>query len=154
MPFSLGIRCSNDDFSYVILKGSKQEPAIVCSDSIKFPAGFARPNSLNWFLQEIITIVDCHSNEIKSVTIKCPEGSVKRSKSNDHRIENEAIVQLAANTKAIKNVSKKVKSTIAKDLGFKGQAKYLETINFSIFPGFRTNNIPLKEALLAAWSSL
>jgi len=52
-------------------------------------------------------------------------------------------------------IFKKVKSTIAKDLGLKGRGHYLRTeLDTSVIPGFAGKPDKEKEAILAAWSEL
>jgi hypothetical protein len=71
------------------------------------------------------------------------------------RIENEAMIFLAAESFGIKQIVRKTKPTIAKDLGLKGKGKYLSThLDTIIFPTFDKETIKLQEAILAAWSSM
>ena len=122
----LGIRCSNKKYAYVVLKGDKNKPEIKKHDQVAFPKGFNRSKELQWFLQEITSILE--KNGINAVAIKGTEGMASRGKSFVERVENEAIVQVASAIKGIKMVYRKVKPTIAKDLGLKGKAKSLETL--------------------------
>jgi hypothetical protein len=54
----------------------------------------------------------------------------------------------------IKPIHKKVKSQIAKGLGQKGNAKYLERVDKSVIDAFDGLSPKLQEAVLAAWSEL
>lgn len=51
-------------------------------------------------------------------------------------------------------VVKKVSSTIAKDLGQKGRARYLAQLDMSWDGQFSDRNAKKKEAILVAWSEL
>lgn len=152
MP-SFGIRCSNTDFSYSILEGSKKAPILKEKHSINYPVGYSLPFSLKWFRQELIEIIK--KNNVDVLVIKCSEGLAARNKTFVDRVSFEGIVLLASAETGIRNVSKKVKSTIAKDLGLKGRAKYLTTIlDTKLIPGFEELTEKEKDATLAAWSEL
>jgi hypothetical protein len=69
-------------------------------------------------------------------------------------VENEAMVFLAASNRGLENVSRKIKSTIAKNLGLKGKAKYLAQLDTSVFPTYAEESTKMQEAILAAWSSM
>ena len=52
-------------------------------------------------------------------------------------------------------IFRKVKSTIAKDLGLKGRGHYLQTeLDTSVIPGFGSKSEKEKDAILAGWSEL
>ena len=148
----LGVRCSNKDFSYVVMSGSQKAPAIVASGSLAYPKNFARPRSLLWFTQEVEQLIKKH--DVQSVVIKRFEGR-SRGGSFEERVEYEAAVYLACARCGITAVCKKVKSTIAKDFGLKGRAHYLETgIDTSVIPAFSSYTDKEQEAILCAWSEL
>lgn len=149
----LGLRCSNNDYTFVILKGDASCPSIMDKGCVSFPKGFNRPHELKWFYQEIEGLI--YKHKIRSITIKGAEGMAARDKSFVSRIENEAVVYLAGFNNGIKKISKKVKSTMAKDLGLKGKAKYLATkLDCSVFPTFNDETPKMQEAILAAWSDI
>lgn len=148
-----GIRCSNSDFCFVVIEGSRKQVKILDRAEVSFPEGYSRPHELKWFLQELELIFCKH--EIKVVSIKVSEGMAVRDNSFVARVENETMVQLVAANKGIKAVHKKMKSRIAKDFGLKGRAKYLITgVDYSVIPYFHSFSTKLQEAILAAWSSL
>ena len=71
------------------------------------------------------------------------------------RVECEAMASLAAANCGSSNVVRKVKPTIAKDLGLPGKAKSLtEKLDHSLVPGL--SDMPDKEfeAVVVAWSEL
>jgi phosphohistidine swiveling domain-containing protein len=149
----LGFRCSNKDYTYVILNGTKEQPEVLCNDTVAFPKDFSRPHELKWFLQEIEELLK--KNEVNSISIKSTEVPARKGNSYDERVENEAMILLTAENFGITQVSKKVKSTIAKDLGLKGKGKYLSTkLDVSVFPNFDRETEKLKDAILVAWSSM
>lgn len=149
----LGIRCSNNDFCYVILSGSSSAPKIEKKDHISFPKRFSRQQSLKWFFQEIEGILKKYP--IKVIAIKGTEGNAPRGKAFVDRIENEAMIYLAAANKDIRRVYRKVYRTIATNFGLRGKAKYLSTkLDCSVFPGFNQENNKMKNAILVAWSSM
>jgi hypothetical protein len=61
---------------------------------------------------------------------------------------------LAGGARGMRAVFKKVKSTIAKDLGQKGRSKYLANLDTSWAPTFDGFSDKEKEAIQAAWSEL
>jgi hypothetical protein len=148
----LGIRCSNTDYCYSVFSGVKKDCSILEKKEVLFPKGFTRPQQLKWFLQEIEDILGRF--DIRAVSIKVSEAMATRNAAFVDRVENEAIIQLAAINNGIKAVYKKVKCTIAKDFGLKGRAKYLARLDYSPVPEFDTFSPKLQEAVLAGWSSL
>jgi hypothetical protein len=77
-----------------------------------------------------------------------------RGRSFEERVEYEAAVYLACARCGLTTACKKVKSTIAKDLGLKGRAHYLETLNTCVIPSFSNYTDKEQEAVLCAWSDL
>lgn len=150
---ALGIRCSNKDYSCCILSGTRDNPLIESNHHVSFPTGYSESDALRWFHQEMEAIFGTASIDL--VGIKRAETMVKRSNSLEQRIQNEAIVSLVAAQKGCTGVSKKVNSTIAKDLGLKGKGKYLKTkLDTSAFPDFDSYPDKMKEAILVAWSCM
>ena len=148
----LGVRCSNKDFTYVIMSGSKENPKINTSETNTYPRNFSKPRVLLWFVQEIELYISRH--DAKRIVLKGFEGR-SRGKTYEQRVEYEAAVFIAAARKGVNAVYLKVKSTIAKDLGLKGRAHYLETsLDTSHIPGYATKTNKEKDAILAAWSEL
>ena len=94
-------------------------------------------------------------HQISRLVIKGPEGLATRGKAFVERTEHEAVAILNAADHGLARVSRKVKATIAKDLGMKGKAKYLDTkLDKSAIDGFDDRSEKVREAILAAWSEL
>lgn len=149
----IGLRCSNKDYSFAILDGSKKKPILIKSDTISFPTGFSRPNSLKWFYQELDEISKKYN--LDCWVLKGTEYMIHKGPSYTVRIENEAMVLLIAANKGDQNVVRKLKAKIAKDLGCKGRAKYLNTdIDLNYVQGYIKSSEKINEAILVAWSSL
>ncbi|MBI1954953.1 MAG: hypothetical protein HYS38_01005 [Acidobacteria bacterium] len=147
----LGIRCSNRDFSYAVLDGTKKSPQLPEVKTIPYPKGFAESQSLQWLYHEIDELRKKYMFD--KIVIKRSEGQT-RGRAFEERVEHEATVMLAAADHGIKAVFKKVKSTIAKDLGQKGWARYLSNLDTSGFPNFSLLTEKQREAVLAGWSEL
>jgi len=148
----LGLRCSNKDYTFAVMDGTKQEPRVIASGNVAFPVGFPKTSSVKWFLQEIETLLASHG--IDKIAIKAFEGRTRGSLFVD-RIDHEAMVFLAASHRGSRAVFRKVKSTIAKDLGLKGRAHYLRTaLDTSVIHAFDDYPEKTQEAILAAWSEL
>lgn len=148
----LGIRCSNKDFTYAVMVGSKKKPVVQHVASVSVPKNFSRPRALHWMVQEIQGLIAKHG--IQKVVMKSFEGRT-RGKTYAERVELEAAVYIAGGMDGMSAIFKKVKSTIAKDLGLKGRAHYLQTsLDTSVIPGFGGKKDKEKEAILAGWSEL
>lgn len=147
----LGVRCSNKDFTYAVLDGTKAAPVLVACETLNLPKGFAPAQSLYWLFQETTGLLSQHS--VSRVVIKRFEGKT-RGGSFETRVEHEAAVMLAAGAEGNHAVFKKVKSTLAKDLGQKGRARYLAHLDTSWAPTYSQLSDKQKEALQAAWSEL
>lgn len=148
----LGIRCSNRDYAFAVLTGTKKLPKLVTSDTVIYPKGYIKPQSLKWFLLDIKDLLKKY--KIKRIVMKKHEGQT-RSKAYEERVEHEAMVSLADADCGVGAVFKKPSSTIAKDLGLKGRAHYLVTsLDTSLIPDYDKLSQKVKEAVLAAWSEL
>jgi hypothetical protein len=148
----LGIRCSNHGYSFAIIDGTKTQPKLIASSSVNAPKGFAKPAQLKWMCQEISDLAKKYS--ISSICMKGSEGLASRGAAFVDRVEMEAMVFVTGCELGIKRVLKKVKSTIAKDLGQKGKAKYLKKLDTSMLLGFADLDEKEQEAVLAGWSNL
>ncbi|MHB8846291.1 MAG: hypothetical protein ACYC7L_16275 [Nitrospirota bacterium] len=149
----IGIRCSTNDFSYAILSGAKASPRLEASATIAFPHGYTRPQALKWFLQELENISADHMLPVWA--IKGTEAIAKKGKEFVERVENEAMIILHAGNIGAESVVRKVKTTIAKDLGLPGKVSALKTdLDVSAFPEYTAAPEKIKEAILVAWSEL
>lgn len=148
---TLGVRCSNTDYTFCILSWDAGSPDIETIKRVAYPTGFTEPETLKWLHQEFEAVLRAHT--IDRVGIKRAETNVKRSNLLEFRIQAEAIVSLAAAQVGCGSVERKVRSTVAKDLGLKGKAKYLQTkLDTSAIPGFDEYSIKEQDAILLAWS--
>lgn len=148
----LGIRCSNRDFTYVVMSGTKSIPQIKSQKAIMLPKNYSKPRALHWFVQEIEHLIEKHKIDV--IVIKGFEGRT-RGKTYEERFELETAAFIAAGKNGINAVFKKVKSTIAKDLGLKGRGHYLKThLDTSAIPDYSQKSDKEKEAILVGWSEL
>jgi hypothetical protein len=106
---------------------------------------------LLWFTLEVEQWIKKYN--VQSVVMKRFEGR-SRGGSFEDRVEYEAAVYLACARCGLTTACKKVRSTIAKDLGLKGRAHYLATLNTSVIPAFSNYTDKEQEAILCAWSDL
>jgi transposase len=148
----LGIRCSNLDFCFVVLTGTKKSPSIHFQGHIQYPKGFKKPASLKWMVAEVRDLLSKY--DIERVVMKGPEPMAKKKSQLIERIEFETAVYIACAQADKKAVFKKVKSTIAKDLGLKGKASYLAKLDTTVLDGFGGLSDKGQEAALAAWTEL
>ena len=71
------------------------------------------------------------------------------------RVEFEAMVSLSAANIGSSNVVRKVKPTIAKDLGLPGKAKSLiNDLDYSLIDGLADMHQKVFESVVVAWSTL
>lgn len=150
---TLGVRCSNTDYTYCILSGNATTPHTESINHVPYPNGFTDAETLRWLHQELQAILDAQA--LDCVAVKRAETNVKRSNSLELRIQAEAIVILAAAEAGCRSVVRKVAATIAKDLGLKGKAKYLQTkLDTTPISNFADYSTKEKEAILVAWSCM
>jgi len=148
----LGVRCSPKDFAYCVIEGTKTNPSLIHTEEVQFPRAYVKPLTLKWLMQEVDDLLKKHS--VDSIALKSSEGLARRGKPFVERTEYETIFMLVGALRGLKPIVKKVKAAIAKDLGFKGKAHYLSTINTSVIPNFSDLSDKLQEAVLVGWSEL
>ncbi len=149
----LAVRCSSSDFAHATIEGSQQSPTVIESAVIGFPKGYGEHALFHWFHQEIKGLIDNHGPD--GVAVKAAEPMVKRSGTLETRIRVEGIALMSAAEAGCTTACRKVKSTIAKDLGMKGKGKYLETkLDTSPIANFDSYNTKQQEAILVGWSCL
>lgn len=148
-----GVRCSNSDYTYCLLEGTKTKPVLRDVKRTPYPDGYSECELLKWLHQEMADLFGKYA--CGAVGIKKAEGNVKRSNALEARLQAEAIVALAAAQAGCLSVKRKMGMTIAKDLGLKGKAKYLQTeLDTSVINGFDGLADKAKDSVLAAWSCL
>lgn len=149
----LGIKCSSKDFSYSIIKGNQESVTLSDSGTVTFPKGYSDSETLKWLSQEIEGLIKKHS--IHGIGVKGVEPMGMKGKAYGARMEKEGIIFLQAALCGIKYIKRKVKVTIAKDLGMKGKSKYLETkADFTGIEGYDSTNINTQESIQVAVSML
>lgn len=148
----LGLRCSNTDYHFVILGGTKKAPLLESRGCVGYPTGVKKPLALKWMVDE--TRDRLQKGNIDRVVIKAPEPLARPTGSLIERIEFEAAVLVACGQFGLRAAFKKVKSTIAKELGLKGKGKYLLTFDTSAIKDFGSFPEKTQEAILAAWTEL
>lgn len=149
----LGVRCSNKDYSYAVLEGGRSAPVLVASASHLYPKGYSTPETLKWLLQEMESLNNQHS--VTHWAIKGAEPMAAKGQIYASRVECEAMVSLSAANRGSSNVVRKVKPTIAKDLGLPGKASSLtDKLDKSLLPGLFSMPDKEFEAVVVAWSEL
>ena len=112
---ALGLRCGSKEYMYAILNGSRKTPQLTDTGSAQVPRGYAKPQALRWMAQEVEDL--CKRHSFNAICMKGTEGLAARGAAFVSRVELEAIVCLVGYNMGINPVDKKVKSTLAKDLG-------------------------------------
>ena len=56
----LGIRCSNKDFTYVVMCDSKDQPRIAYAGGSAVPRNYSKTRLLQWLVQEVEALLDKH----------------------------------------------------------------------------------------------
>jgi Holliday junction resolvasome RuvABC endonuclease subunit len=152
MAVVLGIRCTHADMSFAVLAGSQAAPKVLAVGEVAYPKGYQRPQRLQWIVQEADGLIKTHGVDL--VVIKQFEGMTKGNRY-EERVEAEGAIAVAAGQNGIKQVYKKRKNTLAKDLGLKGRARYLATsLNTAAIPSYSDLPEKRQEAVLCAWSAL
>ncbi|SMD46368.1 hypothetical protein SAMN00777080_5053 [Aquiflexum balticum DSM 16537] len=149
----LGIRCSSKEFSFAIIAGKQDSSKLLESGTIAFPKGYSDSDCLKWFYQEIGGLIAKH--KIGGIGVKGAEPMAMKGKAYGARMEKEGMIFLQASQNGIKYAKRKVKGTIAKDLGLKGKGKYIETkADFSSIPEYEKSNGNIQEAIQIGVSML
>lgn len=149
----LGIRCGTNDYTYAVLSGDISAPQLHEAKNISFPAQYSQPEKLKWFLDELQELNRKHA--IGGWAIKGAEPMAAKGKPYANRVELEAMVSLSAAILGKNNTVRKVKATIAKDLGLKGRPKSLvEELDYSKIDDLNKRPEKEFEAIVVAWSSL
>lgn len=149
----IGFRCSPKEITFSILMGDKGKPKVHSVNTIKLPKGLKRIQEIKWIYLEIEDLIKNENPTL--IGIKDTEIPARKGNSYSKRLENETVIIVASAMNGVKNSFKKIKSTIAKDLGLKGKARYLETkLDTTIIDGYENYKDIEKESILIAWSIL
>jgi hypothetical protein len=146
----LGVRCSNSDYTFAVLEGTKDKPILVSRKNVAYPKDFDTNQSFKWLYQEAAKAIS--DRNVSLVLIKRDE-SPTHGNAKEDRIGYEAIVMLAAADKGIE-AHKKVNATISKDLGLRETARDLARQDTSAIPGFESMPKKAQEAIQSSWSGL
>jgi hypothetical protein len=148
---TVGLRFSNKGFAFAVIEGTRTGPTLVKSSFVQCPKAFKACEIAKWAKHELDSIFNKYKPNF--VCIKSFEG---RSKGNayEERVRLEGIAHFCAGELGLRDIARKRKSTIAKDLGLKGRARYLSTFDTSAIPTFDELDALVQEAALVAWSDL
>jgi hypothetical protein len=147
----IGLRFSNKEYAYAVVEGSRTHPVLLASSIVRCPKNFKACEIARWTKHELDELFGQH--EPNYVALKAFEGRSKGA-AYEERVRLEGIAHLCASELGLKDIGRKRNPTIAKDLGLKGRARYLKTLDTSPFAGFETLEDHVAEAALVAWSSL
>ena len=149
----VGLRCSNLDYTIALMDGTKTNPTLLSTKTFSFPKNYGPAQRLKWLYRELRDLTV--RNSISCIAIKGAEPLVRKTTAFVTRVEHEAIAFLVAADAGVRYVVRKTNSTIAKDLGLKGKAKYLSTsLDTTPIPQFVSLASKDQEAVLVAWSCL
>jgi hypothetical protein len=84
----LGLRCSNTGYSFAVLSGTSGSPILQGYDTVAVPKGYARPQALKWFFQEIQDLNGKFG--VDGIVMKGAEGQAGRGQAFVERVELEA----------------------------------------------------------------
>jgi hypothetical protein len=147
----LGLRFTNKGFAFAVVQGTKAEPALLEASIIGCPKAFKACEIAKWISQELDELFEKHKPTY--IAIKAFEGRSK-GLAHEERIRLEGIAHLSASKLGFKDVARKRNSTIAKDLGMKGRARYLKSFDTSAIDNFGDLAPQQQDAVLVAWSDL
>ena len=119
---TLGVRCSNKDFTYAVLEGSVKTPSLIALETLTIPP-LAESLALHWVIEETTTLIKRHG--VNKIVLKASEGG-KAGKAYEARVEFEGAVRAAAGALGLKAAFKKRKVTLAKNICGKGKAAHLD----------------------------
>lgn len=120
---SIGFRCWNDRFAFVVLEGTQDQPSVVASEVRRSPKNVDRPEFLAWVRSNVDEILTAY--EPDAASFKATEGSSQ--KKDLRRAEVEGVLQEAAYSHRPSHVvTGRIKSQIRKDVaGFEEPARYV-----------------------------
>jgi len=121
----LGLRCSNTDYTYVLLRGDKSSSKVIAAESINYPLNSNWPETLLWLSLEIEQRINTYAPD--GMLIKKAELRGRMGSGDFDRIESEGVIALTAKQRGVKFIISKRKRTIAKDIGYKGTAEGYNT---------------------------
>lgn len=99
MSISLGVRCSDDKFSYVVFSGTSSSPTVLAMDELKFPAAASRAEGLQWMRRQVQSLLDHHKPEhlgFKAAESMRAAATKARKNAEAFRSELEGVLQEAA----------------------------------------------------------
>lgn len=149
--YFLGIRCSNTDFAYAILSGTRLSPKVVSAKCTTFPKSYNESATICWLRLEIKDIIG--KSPISKACLKKSEAT-RNTNSLQLRLLCEGAIISAIRESMDIPISRKVQTTLAKDLGAKGKAKYLKGLDYSVFSDWDNYSDKVRESILAAWSCM
>lgn len=134
--------------------GSKGQPKLIRIIKKPFPLDYSRVQIIDWFLQELDDFIQANDG-INEIIIKSPDAMSRRNTAYEERLENQGVAYLAASRNGIRLVTRKVRSTIAKDLGLKGNSREYAAVDCSqIYTKQSSISEDERDSILAAWSGL
>jgi hypothetical protein len=89
----LGLRCSNTDYYYALLSGTKATPVLEDHGLINYPRGTKEPAALEWMFEEIRDRL--RRSQIEKVVLKGAEPGAMRTAPLLDRVQYEAAVFIA-----------------------------------------------------------
>ena len=151
MKRTIGLRFTNKGFAFAILEGTRTSPEFIASLETQCPKAFKACETAKWVKHELDSIFAKYKPNY--VCIKSFEGRAKGT-AYEERVRLEGVGHYCASQLGLKDLARKRKSTIAKDLGLKGRARYLATFDTSPIAEFDDLSSLVQEAVLVAWSDL
>jgi len=148
----IGFRTYPDGFSYVILKGTQQEPEFVAKDRLKYPRGVSPAESLSWLRRQLCEIFQIHRG-INGACIRSIEPMAK--KKSKERYQAEGVILESIHTNFNINCSTRINSQLKRDIvDFNGPARYLNKVLSGSDQLGELEHPSFQEAALAAISEL
>lgn len=141
----MGIRCTTSSLAVAVVEGTRQVPALVSEQEIRFPKKVSGPALLAWIRKEVQDLIRTHAPE--AVILKGPE-TFPRAPSRE-RLEIEAIVQEAAFSAGVADVTVLNKAQLKKALNTDEPARYVSRFASALVEGEER-----REAVTAAATAL
>ncbi len=147
----IGLRFTNKGFAFAVLEGTRANPTLVESSMRQCPKAFKACEIAKWVKYELDSIFSKFKPDF--ICIKSFEGRSKGA-AYEERVRLEGIAHYCASELGLRDLARKRKSTMAKDLGLKGRAHYLSTFDTSSIDTFHDLDLLVQESVLVAWSDL
>jgi hypothetical protein len=149
---SLGIRVEPSAIHWAAVEGTKSQPILVAADNAGAPVTYSEAQSLSWYRNRMLHIIQRYKPQIVAVRYPEPTGRAGGSDAMRRRVRIEGVVLEAADFSGLP-VTTGALVTISANLGVKSAKTYLGEEDLRGLDWSKRNSLG-REAILVAVSAL